>query len=186
MSIVLEEISTTANLYRRVIDAAIVAIEDSGCSAILLSKRSQCHPREVLVTAQSGKYDLLWIYIWHLMIGAGPSLCDEYQMKMTMAESPLRLNPHGPTVLMGYEPILNVFAGFDIGIQRELALASSMASIDVETVRQSLQNGLSFHRKNNREVAIGVRPDQFMNYVHHAMQLHKLGRQAATEVDPVV
>ena len=40
-------------------------------------------------------------------------------MKMTMVESSLRLNPHGPTVLMGYDPILNVFAGFDIGIQRE-------------------------------------------------------------------
>ena len=101
-------------------------------------------------------------------------------MNMTMVESPLRLNAHGPTVLMGYEPILNVFAGFDIGIQRGAEAGSSMASIDVGAFRQSLQDGLSFDRKNNREIAIGIRTDQFMNYVHHAMQLHKLGRNAAT------
>ena len=55
-----------------------------------------------------------------------------------------------------------------------------MVSIDIQVVKQSQQDGLSFHRKSNREIAIGIRPDQFLNYAHHSVQLHRLGKQSAT------
>ncbi len=164
----------------RLINAVIAAVEESGYSAIFLRRKGQPHPREFLTTSPSEESDLLWVYIWTLTFGGRQSLPDEYRIQMTTVESPLKLNPHGPTVLMGYEPDLGLFAGFDIQFHRQFTEGSPMVSIDIKVVKQALQDGLSFHRKSNQEIAIGVRPDQFMNYAHHAMQLHKLGRQPAT------
>ena len=165
---------------QRLIDAVIAAVEESGYSAIFLRRKGQVHPREFLITSPSEESRLLWVYIWTLTFGGRQSLPDEYRIQMTTVESPLKLNPHGPTVLMGFEPELRLFAGFDIGFHRQFTEGSPMVSIDIKVVKQALQDGLSFHRKSNREIAIGIRPDQFVNYANHATQLHKLGRQAAT------
>ena len=165
---------------QRLIDAVIAAVEESGCSAICLRKKGQVHPREFLITSLSEESHLLWVYIWTLTFGGRRSLPNEYRIQMTTVSSPLGLNPHGPTVLLGYEPSLKLFAGFDVEFHRRFTEGSPMVSIDIEVVKQAMQDGLSFHRKSNREIAIGIRPDQFINYAHHAIQLHKLGRQPAT------
>jgi len=174
------KLSSRANRYRRLDDVLFAAIRESGCSVTLLGKRAKPNPRVVLVRQPSKEASPLWIYIWPLSIVRQESLPDEYRIQMTTVESPLKLNPHGLTVLMGYEPELGLFAGFDIQFHRQFTEGSPMVSIDIKVVKQALQDGLSFHRKSNQEIAIGIRPDQFMNYAHHAMQLHKLGRQAAT------
>jgi len=164
----------------KLIGAVLAAIEDSGYAGIFLPKKGRPHPREILATAPSGETYLLWIYLWILTFGGRPNLPNEYRIQMTTVKAPLALNPDGPTLLMGYEPALGLFAGFDVDIHRNFTPGSPMVSIDIETVKQSMQDGLSFHRKSNREIAIGVRPDQFMNYALHAQKLHKLGRQATT------
>jgi putative restriction endonuclease len=41
-------------------------------------------------------------------------------------------------------------------------------------------DGLSFGRKTNDEIAIGIRQDQFVNYCLNASALHREGRQART------
>jgi putative restriction endonuclease len=138
------------------------------------------HPREFLITSPSEESQLLWVYIWTLTFGGRQSLPDEYRIQMTTVTSPLQLNAHGPTVLLGYEPTLKLFAGFDVGFHQRFTEGSPMVSVDIRAVKQAQQDGLSFHRKSNREMAIGIRPDQLVNYAHHAAQLHKLGKQSVT------
>ena len=37
---------------------------------------------------------------------------------------------------------------------------------------------MSFHRKGNDEIAVGIRPDMFMAYCMNATLLHRYGREA--------
>ena len=47
-------------------------------------------------------------------------------------------------------------------------------------MQQALQDGLAFSRKSNDEIAVGIRPDQFMAYALNADNLHRHGKDAAT------
>jgi len=99
---------------------------------------------------------------------------------MTSVQSPLPLNPDGPTLLLGYEPSLAVFAGFDVGLHRTFTTGSPSVQIDIGSLRQALQDGLAFHRKSNNEIAVAVRPDQLLAYARNAEALHRGGRHRAT------
>lgn len=56
-----------------------------------------------------------------------------------------------------------------------------------------MSTGLSFHRKSNDEIAVGVRPDQMMSYAFNAENLHRYGKEAfvlellnkATALEPI-
>lgn len=96
---------------------------------------------------------------------------------MTGVNSPLQLNSAGPTALIGYEPSLQVFAGFDIRRHQTFSTGSPSVQIDIATLRQALQDGLAFDRKSNDEIAVAVRPDQFMTYVLNADYLHRYGTE---------
>ncbi|MDH3997400.1 MAG: HNH endonuclease, partial [Desulfuromonadales bacterium] len=104
-----------------------------------------------------------------------PSLPDEYRIQMTSVITPLQLNPRGYTVLLGYFQDLNVFAGFDIQRHRTFSTGSPSVQIDIGALHQALQYGLSFQRKNNQEIAIGIRPDQLFTYIKNALLLHEHG-----------
>jgi putative restriction endonuclease len=43
-----------------------------------------------------------------------------------------------------------------------------------------LQFGLTFDLKDNGEIAVGIRPDQFINYTHNAEHLHQYGSKPET------
>jgi putative restriction endonuclease len=55
-----------------------------------------------------------------------------------------------------------------------------MVSTSIQAVRDALQSGLSFFRKSNQEITIGIRPDRFVDYVQNASALHRLGRDVRT------
>lgn len=50
--------------------------------------------------------------------------------------------------------------------------------IDIAELRRAETEGLSFHRKSNDEIAVGVRPDMFMAYATNAVILHRYGRDS--------
>ena len=79
---------------------------------------------------------------------------------------------------MGYHPDLGLFAGFDIVKHRTFTLGSSSVQININALHEALQTGLSFHRKTNDEIAVGIRPDQIVNYIISADLLHKYGPEA--------
>jgi putative restriction endonuclease len=98
---------------------------------------------------------------------------------MTSVQSPLQVGADGPTVLIGYEPTLQIFAGFDLERHRTFTTGSPSVQIDIAELRRAETEGLSFHRKTNDELAVGMRPDMFMAYCLNATLLHRYGREAS-------
>ncbi len=162
----------------QLVNAILDAIEQSGETGVLLTNQRE-HPRKFAIAGPLGPLEL-WVYAWTLTFGGRPSLPDEYRIQMTSVSSPLALNPSGPSVLLGYEPNLNVFAGFDLGRHQTFTTGSPSVQIDMAALRQALQDGFAFHRKDNAEIAVAFRPDQFMPYTRNAVELHRLGRQIQT------
>lgn len=160
------------------IEAFLDAFQESGSSGVLLSSVTK-HPRKFAVQTPNGTVEI-WIYVWTLTHGGRPSLPDEYRIQMTTVTSPLQMNPNGYTLLLGYEPNLKMFAGFDLIKHRTFTTGSPSVQIDIKALHKSLQDGLAFDRKDNNEIAVGIRPDQLLNYTANADILHKLGTNART------
>ncbi len=161
------------------VSAVLNALQDCRMSGVLLSPIKQ-HPRKFAITEPDGTETLVWVYIWTLTPGGRPALEHEYRIQMTTVTSPLALNPFGPTLLIGYEPHRKMFAGFDLNLHRTFTMGSPSVQIDIRVIEQALQDGLAFDRKGNSEIAVAIRPDQFAVYMHHAAELHKFGKEAAT------
>ena len=159
------------------VNAILDAFQESGASGILLSSIRQ-HPRRFIVETESGGIEV-WVYAWTLTHGGRPSLPDEYRIQMTTVSSPLPLNPKGYTLLLGYEPNTKMFAGFDLIRHGTFTAGSPSVQIDIKCIHNALKDGLAFDRKSNQEIAIGIRPDQMLNYMANAEDLHRLGRNAA-------
>ncbi len=161
---------------RALVNVVLQAIEVSGYAGAYLSERIRDHPRLFAVALPDGQYLSVWVYIWSLTPGGRESLPHEYRIQMTTVSPPLGLNPDGATVLLGYTADLGLFAGFDLSRHRHFTPGSSSVQIDINTVRQALHLGLSFDRKSNDEIAIGIRPDQLVDYINNAEDLHRYGR----------
>lgn len=163
---------------REAINRAILeAISDCGAVAFP-AQSSMAHPRVYLV-ARSSRQTSLWVYCWNLTPGGRKSLPDEYRIQMTTVESPLPMNPDGHTVLLGYEPDREVFAGFDLERHRTFTSGSPSVQVSISTLNDCLQDGLAFQTKSNDEIAIGVRSDHLLFYCQHAPELHRLGDDSA-------
>ncbi len=159
------------------VNAILDAFQDSGASGILVSSLRQ-HPRRFIVETQTGGIEV-WIYAWTLTHGGRPSLPDEYRIQMTTVSSPLPLNPKGYTLLLGYEPNLKMFAGFDLTRHCTFTTGSPSVQIDIKCIHKALEDGLAFDRKTNQEIAVAIRPDHMLNYMANAEELHRLGKNAA-------
>jgi putative restriction endonuclease len=159
------------------VNAILDAFQDSGASGILVSPLRE-HPRRFIVETQMGGIEV-WVYVWTLTHGGRPSLPDEYRIQMTTVSSPLPLNSRGYTLLLGYEPNLKMFGGFDLTRHRTFTTGSPSVQIDIKCIHKALEDGLAFDRKTNQEIAIAIRPDQMLNYMANAEELHRLGKNAA-------
>ena len=158
-------------LVRSIIDA----FAESDAIAVIVSNESG-NPRKFVVRAGRNHFEV-WLYIWSLTHGGGPARPkDEYRIQLTSVASPIQMNPGGgPTLLMGFESNTQCFAGFDVEKHRAFSTKSPSIQIPLTALYEALQNGFSFARKGNDEVAIGVRPDQFLTYVQNAPTLHMQG-----------
>ena len=151
------------------------AITESGFSGQIVSPVRR-NPRRFIITGPNAPLAVT-AYAWTLTFGGRQNLQNEYRIQMTSVESPLEMGADGPTVLIGYEPDLNLFAGFDLQRHRTFTTGSPRCR---STARNSAgpKPGLSFHRKSNDEIAVGIRPDMFMAYAMNAQMLHRYGREA--------
>lgn len=130
-----------------------------------------------MLASPDGLQTVLSVYVWTLTFGGRPALQNEYRIQMTSVSSPLAIAANGPTVLLGYEPNLKLFAGFDLHRHRTFTTGSPSVQIDIEELKRAEIDGLSFHRKSNDEIAVGIRPDQLMNYALNAESLHRFGKE---------
>jgi putative restriction endonuclease len=160
----------------QLVAAITTAITESGYSGQIVSPIRR-HPLRFIITGSNAPLAVT-VYAWTLTFGGRPSLRHEYRIQMTSVTSPLQMGTDGPTVLVGYEPELNLFAGFDLQRHQRFTTGSPSVQIDREELRRAETEGLSFHRKSNDEIAVGIRPDLFMAYVVNAQVLHRYGRDA--------
>ena len=162
---------------REVITRAIVdAIHESSAVGVYVPDLA-AHPRKYLVV-RDGKQSSVWAYCWSLTPGGRPALPHEYRIQMTSVQSPLHLNPDGYTLLLGYDPARDVFAGYDISRHSAFTSGSPSVQVDESTLNEALQSGLSFQVKSNDEVVVGVRSDLLLFYCENASELHTLGEDS--------
>ena len=158
-------------------DAVLDAIQQSGFSGVLI-RPAIYRPRRFAVSGQNIEEFSLSVYIWTLTFGGRKSLPNEYRIQMTAVSSPLSAPFHGPVVLLGYDPELKLFVGFDWARHSTFSTGSPSVQIDREVLKEAETVGLSFHRKSNEEIAVGIRPDQLIAYVLNARELHQYGRES--------
>ena len=164
------------------VDAILNACETSGGCAHFEISTLRRNPRKFVVITPDDRTISLWVYVWTLTHGGRPTLPDEYRIQMTSVTSPLDMNRGSmhKTVLIGYEPQLNAFAGFDIEKHRTFTQGSPSVQIDIKTIRKALSSGIAFDKKTNDEIAVGFRQDNFINYIMHSDRLHEYGADSET------
>lgn len=161
----------------QLVKAVVDALDECDASSVLTSP-VRGHPRRFVVKSGQSTFEL-WVYIWTLTHGGGAARPkNEYRIQLTGVAPPLQINPSGPTILVGYEPDLGCFAGFDLDKHTKFSVKSPSIQIPITTLHQALQNGFSFVTKGNDEIAIGIRPDQFLSYCLNAEILHRYGVDA--------
>lgn len=163
------------------VDSILEAIRQSSGSGAYISPSVRTHPEpRCFLVRYLGDTFSIWVYIWTLTHGGRVTLPNEYRIQMTSVTSPLALNPDGYTALLGYYHDLGIFAGFDIDRHHRFTTGSPSVQINIEAIHGALQHGLAFTVKENREIAVGIRPDQFLNYIQNARILHQQGRYTQT------
>lgn len=156
----------------QMIEILLDAIQASGGSAIFLGGNNK--PYKFIVQFQDNRFEL-WVYIWTVTHGGGQRSSREFRIQMTSVNPPLAINPNGYTVLMGYSPTQNVFAGFSLEKHKTFSVGSPSIQINLNALDTGLQDGFGFYTKDNSEIAIGVRPDLFIQYCLNAKELHETG-----------
>ncbi|VAW41316.1 hypothetical protein MNBD_CHLOROFLEXI01-3224 [hydrothermal vent metagenome] len=153
------------------------SLAESRASAVLVSPPSK-NPRRFVVQTGQNMFEL-WVYVWTLTHGGGAARPkNEYRIQITGITPPLEQNPSGPTIIIGYEPNLQCFAGFDLKKHHTFSTRSPSIQIPITTLRSALQDGFSFVTKGNEEIAIGFRPDQFLAYALNSELFHAQGADA--------
>jgi putative restriction endonuclease len=150
-------------------DAVLNAFARSGGSGRLLSPSGQ-NPRRFTLR-YGGRTFNVWAYLWTLTLG-GRRLRGEYRVQLTGVYPPLRTNRSGPTLILGYEPELDMFGGFDIRRHRTFTAGSPSVQINVSALKMARASGLQFVKKSNGETVAGVRPDFLLGYATNVRPLH--------------
>jgi putative restriction endonuclease len=164
---------------REIVETILTAFAESGSVAVLISD-ARAHPRRFHIISGQMSF-ALWVYIWTLTHGGGQARpTDEYRIQLTTVTPPLPLNPDGPTILIGFEPGLRCFAGFDLRRHQTFTPGSPSIQININALRMAIQDGFAFVRKGNEEIAVAFRPDHILSYTLNADKLHELGADART------
>ena len=116
-------------------DAVLDAIQQSGFSGVLI-RPAIYRPRRFAVSGQNIEEFSLSVYIWTLTFGGRKSLPNEYRIQMTAVSSPLSAPSHGPVVLLGYDPELKLFVGFDWARHSTFSTGSQGAKRRFESLYQ--------------------------------------------------
>ncbi len=158
----------------------IDAFEESGASALDITdvKRQSLK----FLVGRGSEYDRpieVWIYAWFLERDhdeegepyriALPASLPGWQTTYTAGIS-------GTTIVLGYEPDLQIFVGFGFGRLQGFPIVLSDMRISVELLHKGLQEGMTFGERHisesRREVLVVFRPDLLMDYVLLADDMH--------------
>ena len=146
------------------------AIADSGWNILYLPPRTG-HPRRIQIYRGEESYRLR-IYIWNMTHGGGQARPrDEFRIQITGID---RFEPEvgGKTLILGWWDEAGVFAAFDFRRHAGKLGYSPSIQIREEFLRRAYSDGFAPCNKENKEIAIAIRPDFFVEYVRHSESLH--------------
>lgn len=145
---------------------------------VIYEESTTIHPFVLRVFRGDESYRLR-IYIWNLTHGGGSArAADEFRVQITGVDRFVQ-NAGERTLILGWWPVVGVFAGFDFNFHNEALGWSSSIQIREENLRHAAINGFSPCNKGNNEIAIAFRPDFFIDYVRNLRELHAIGENAA-------
>jgi putative restriction endonuclease len=132
---------------------------------------STSRPRDYRIWLNAERLDLK-VYLWTLTPGGAHRPLDEWRIQPTALTSFVQV-PDALTVILGYEPTRDVFAGFDVQAHAGLLGASPSMQIKENALEDARQAGLSLHAKSSPELVFAIRADLIGLYIQNLQALHK-------------
>jgi putative restriction endonuclease len=145
-----------------------------GWNLLYLSKKRE-HPARYRVY-RNGQAFIARVYIWNISHGGGPRSAAEYRIQITgLAGNMFEPEIGGKTVILGWWPNDEVFAGFDYRRHSGPLGGSPSMQIGLPALQAAVANRFATHLKGNGELAIAFRPDFIGTYAENLEALHDTG-----------
>lgn len=148
------------------------AIQICGWQPLILNSQ---HPFRIRAVQGEDHLDLL-LYVFTMTHGGGKARpSDEYRIQITGISPPLQISGEYITLLLGWHEDLGVFGGFDVRRHQHFSTRSPSIQIKLGTLESAKKYGISFQRKENREIVAAFDPFFLMNYVQNQQNIHEFG-----------
>lgn|SRR5262249_46189347 len=120
------------------------------------------------------------VYIWNITHGGGPRSAAEFRIQITgLPHDHFDPEIGGKTLILGWWPNDEVFAGFDYRRHSGPLGGSPSMQIGLSALQTAVANRFAPHLKTNGELAIAFRPDFISTYVQNLEALHDTGQVPA-------
>jgi putative restriction endonuclease len=135
----------------------------------------QAHPFHVVVSYRSAEYKAR-LYIWNVTHGGGAArAANEFRIQVTGVEGDIRALPGGQALVLGWDPVDEVFAAFDPKRHEKPSTESPSIQISRKTLHAGQAAGMASQVRANGETALAFRPDFICTYIAEQTNLHALG-----------
>src|ERR1700674_4050044 len=144
-----------------------------GWSVMYLSSKKRNPTRYVIY--KNGRKYVVRVYIWTVTDGGKTRALDEYRIQPTATR---RFEPEisGKTLILGWWPEAEVFAGYDLRYHSARLGSSPSFQIGEEALRHAAVSGFAPNRKATGELALAFQPEFLGIYVQHLEEIHDTGK----------
>ncbi len=167
-----------AGLQKRVLNGLFEeALHDSGWRALMLPP-TDVFPARFQLTQGTESFTVS-LYIWTISHGGGAArAAKEYRIQITDGGKSLTQfvpEQDGKTLIIGWWPEAQVFAGFDYAHHTGPLGKSPSIQVGEDALRKAATDGMAVHTRGNGEIVIAFRPEFMGTYVAQMEDLHKIG-----------
>lgn len=127
-------------------------------------------PRDYRIWRNGDRFDLK-VYLWTLTPGGKGRPGDEWRIQPASVLAFERA-PGVATVILGYDPGRDIFAGFDASAHAGPLGSSPSIQIKERALEDATETGLALHVKSSAELVFAIRPDFLGLYTEHLDALH--------------
>ncbi len=157
------------------------AFRDGGWNVLYLSRKGE-HPGRYRICRDDHAFTIR-VYIWNITHGGGRQRsASEYRIQITgLGQDWFEPEIGGKTLILGWWPNDEVFAGFDYRRHKKKLGGSPSFQVGLAALQSALANRFAIHRKNTSELAIAFRPDFLGAYAENLEALHDTGQTLREE-----